>query len=231
MIDWLSAEQLGQQLRQLRIQKGVTQEDLATRVGWAAGSGWRISEYESGKKRPHPSTLQKLLEGLEVPRQALVSDLPQLNKTRVGQLIRLFRCQKGWTQKELAEKLLQHLDASFSARLIGAWERETRCPRLPHLEVIANWMGEDLSVFEGPTLDWLESDELASRIHRLRLQQGMTQAELAQSMGRPGTQQHISRWERGLATPNAQSLLALSQALEVPLEVFQEPQMELALEG
>lgn len=230
MVEWLSAEQLGQRLRDLRLQQGFTQEELATRVGWAAGSGWRISEYESGKKRPRTSTLECLLEGLEVDCEELLDSLPRFNATRVGQLIRLFRSRQGWTQQELAHQLNQASKRSFSARLIGAWERGNRHPRLPELQLLATWMEKGLEVFAGPPIEWQAGEQLAERIQQLRLDRGMTQAELARMMNRPGTQQHISRWERGLATPNIESLVELARTLEVDLQVFQQPQTRLALE-
>lgn len=50
-----------------------------------------------------------------------------------------------------------------------------------------------------------------STIARIRLERGMTQAALAESVG--CLPKDVSRWERGVCTPSAASLIKLANAL------------------
>lgn len=51
-----------------------------------------------------------------------------------------------------------------------------------------------------------------NKIKEFRLKAGLTQAELAEMIGKP--QQHISRWENGERTPSVKALMLLAQALK-----------------
>jgi transcriptional regulator with XRE-family HTH domain len=59
---------------------------------------------------------------------------------------------------------------------------------------------------------------VGARIRRARLEQGLTQTELAQEVGVADAQ--VSRWETGRAMPQPDSLEALAQALKVKAEAF-----------
>lgn len=50
-----------------------------------------------------------------------------------------------------------------------------------------------------------------SPIARIRIERGLTQAQLAERLGMP--QQTVSRWEQGTRTPSAKSLKAMAGAL------------------
>jgi transcriptional regulator with XRE-family HTH domain len=51
-----------------------------------------------------------------------------------------------------------------------------------------------------------------NRIKEFRLKADLTQAQLAEMIGKP--QQHISRWENGERTPSVKALMALAKALK-----------------
>lgn len=55
--------EVGERIRNLRIQSGLTQKELATRCGLPANT---ISRVESGKTQPQGLTLHKLAAGLNV---------------------------------------------------------------------------------------------------------------------------------------------------------------------
>src|SRR5436190_13259133 len=63
MVTTLSARVLGQRIRQLRIRKGMTQQDLA---GEDYSKSY-ISAIEQGKTRPSLEALQRMASRLEVP--------------------------------------------------------------------------------------------------------------------------------------------------------------------
>ena len=63
---------LGPVLRELRIERGLTQAELAERAG---SSKSMLSLYERGKQHPQLETLEKLLDALEVRLGELVTRL------------------------------------------------------------------------------------------------------------------------------------------------------------
>lgn len=63
-------KKLGEQIRELRIKKGITQEQLAISVGSTISS---ISNYERGKRNPPYPILYAIAEVLEIPAAELLS--------------------------------------------------------------------------------------------------------------------------------------------------------------
>lgn len=55
-----------------------------------------------------------------------------------------------------------------------------------------------------------------STIARLRLERGLTQAQLAEQLGT--VQEAVAKWESGTRKPGMKSLLALSRALECTID-------------
>ena len=62
----------GKKIRQLRTQRGLSQMQLAERVGMAAAF---LSRVEAGEKEPCLGTIQALSEGLKVPLRRIFWDL------------------------------------------------------------------------------------------------------------------------------------------------------------
>lgn len=65
-------EIFGQHLREARLSRGLTQQELAERLGVAQVK--HISEYENGWRDPHLSTMRRFASALGVPVAALVED-------------------------------------------------------------------------------------------------------------------------------------------------------------
>lgn len=61
-------------------------------------------------------------------------------------------------------------------------------------------------------------DRVSLRIKTIRRRRGLTQAELAEKIGRSGDA--ISQLERGLSLPSFETLDRLADALEVPIRDF-----------
>lgn len=60
-----------QNLRRIRKEKGLNQSALGDRIGVSQRT---ITDYETGKRKPHRSTLQRLLEALDISESALYRD-------------------------------------------------------------------------------------------------------------------------------------------------------------
>lgn len=67
-------------------------------------------------------------------------------------------------------------------------------------------------------LSGLDHAKTGALIRRLRLEQKLTQAELAQKLHI--SHKTVSKWERGLGAPDVSLLPALSQALAVGIETL-----------
>jgi len=83
----------GQKLRQLRIQKGLTQQQLAERLGYKTNS--YISDVESGHFIPSRDKLKKIAKALGIPFRVLDDMLLEYRLEALGikepELISLFK--------------------------------------------------------------------------------------------------------------------------------------------
>jgi transcriptional regulator with XRE-family HTH domain len=83
----------GQKLRQLRIQKGLTQQELAERLGYKTNS--YISDVESGHFIPSREKLRKIAKALDVPFKVLEDMLLESRLEALGikepELLSLFK--------------------------------------------------------------------------------------------------------------------------------------------
>ncbi|HNR69508.1 MAG TPA: XRE family transcriptional regulator [bacterium] len=65
----------------------------------------------------------------------------------------------------------------------------------------------------------------AQRLKSARVMQGFSMAELAARMGNRISKQAIGKYEKGLAVPNSENLIALARALSVKLDYFFRPEL------
>jgi transcriptional regulator with XRE-family HTH domain len=83
----------GQKLRQLRIEKGLTQQELAERLGYVTNS--YISDVESGHFIPSREKLKKIAKALDVPFKVLEDMLLESRLEALGirepELLSLFK--------------------------------------------------------------------------------------------------------------------------------------------
>lgn len=64
--------QFGAQLRSVRLERGLTQQELAELAG--CGAAKHISKYERGEKDPRVATVRKLATALEVEAAELLEE-------------------------------------------------------------------------------------------------------------------------------------------------------------
>jgi len=93
LISVISDMNFGQKLRQLRIQKGLTQQKLAEKLGYKTNS--YISDVESGRFIPSKEKLKKIARALGVPFKVLDDMLFESRLEALGikepELISLFK--------------------------------------------------------------------------------------------------------------------------------------------
>lgn len=59
---------IGEKIKYLRTEKGITQKELASKLGT---SQQNLAQYENGKRNPKPETLKRIADALEVPISSL----------------------------------------------------------------------------------------------------------------------------------------------------------------
>ena len=93
LISFIGDMNFGQKLRQLRIEKGLTQQKLAERLGYKTNS--YISDVESGHFIPSRDKLKKIARALDVPFKALEDMLLESKLEALGikepELLSLFK--------------------------------------------------------------------------------------------------------------------------------------------
>lgn len=86
----MSLSTLGENLRRLRVNRGLTQAELASRAGI---SRLAYSNIETAKSEPRSSTIQQIADVLEVPILELISEVPQIRQVRFRASKKLHREQ------------------------------------------------------------------------------------------------------------------------------------------
>ncbi len=76
-----------------------------------------------------------------------------MDQIRTGELIRLFRTERGLTQKQLAEQLC------VSDKAVSKWECGCGCPDVSLLTVLADVLGTDVQVLLSGEIDKNESEK------------------------------------------------------------------------
>lgn len=59
---------------------------------------------------------------------------------------------------------------------------------------------------------------VGNRIYQLRTARGMSQRDLALALGNKSSNELVSRWERGSASPSAETLVKLSEFFDVSVD-------------
>lgn len=62
------AKKLGENLKRIRTEKGITQSDIAKSLGVSRGF---VSNIENGKRNPTLSTISRLAKAVDVPTEEL----------------------------------------------------------------------------------------------------------------------------------------------------------------
>ena len=200
---------LGHRLRQLRVDRGFDQRELAALSGLSQTS---IAVYENGKAYPNARYLPALAKALEVEVDELAHLLQfreeRKKPTPFGTELRRLRHQRGWTLRELAER------SGVGAGSITSCEVGIVHPGPGALVALAQALGVAQKRFTQLLPPPPKTTPLGEELRRLRKQRGWTQRQLATRIGRD--QEVVSGYELGLHVPRAKSLSLFARALGVP---------------
>ena len=201
----------GRRLRQLRIDRRLTQEQLGARCGHSFGT---ISSYETGGSYPKPGLLPTLARALDIGVGELERLLPRLHgepkTTPFGSELRRLREERDWTQEQLAQR------AGLRRRLISNYEASGAYPGPRPLAALVRALGVSPAQLEQLLPAEAETTPLGRELRRLRHERGLTLQQLALRSGsREGS---IWHYEHGRTRPSPRVVAALAEALDVSPE-------------
>ena len=113
---------VAERLREARLAAGLTQAQLAQRVGVADGT--RVAAWEHGRSTPHPATWATIcsLLGIELEEAGVVT-------------LRSLRLRRGLTPDDVAAEL------GVAAGTVRRWESGAHRPRAKHADRLAELYG------------------------------------------------------------------------------------------
>ena len=213
----------GRTLRELRERRGITQLQLARRIGCAPSV---VSHYEVGGTYPAPGSgrLGAIAKVLGVPQRQLRplvrEGRPKRQRTPFGRLLRETRKARGLTQRQLAKAV------GVAAHIIGGYEKTHSYPPEARLPKLVAGLARVLDL---PPTEIEESlsqprprnvpTDFGHRLRQLRTDRDLTQSQLARQCGLiPGG---ISRYETGVSIPKPSVLPMLAKALDVEVGEFE----------
>lgn len=121
---YTEADRIGARIREIRIENGMSQEDLGNKVGLSAD---RIQKYENGVRKPKAELLQKIATSLGVNTLALTDPVVA---DSVGAMYAFFEMEKLYNlkvQRIQDGRLILIVDDGVSGPLntyLAEWEKE-----------------------------------------------------------------------------------------------------------
>ena len=131
---------IGERIRALRTEQGLTQKQLGERCGM---SDAEIRKFESDRGSPTVRSLQRIANALGSSVAFLVDEHGASRETTTGQRIRMARERAGMKQRDLADKL------GVSYVNVSQWERDTRNPKYSTLQKISDAVGISVTFLLG----------------------------------------------------------------------------------
>ena len=94
-------QRVGSALREARLAASLTQQELATRLGWSPDT---LANYETGRRGLRAAQIAEVARALNLPAAALLLDVPQATAV----LRRLGNDPERWSQVALFLDALDH---------------------------------------------------------------------------------------------------------------------------
>ncbi|MFO7151884.1 MAG: helix-turn-helix domain-containing protein [Bacillota bacterium] len=189
----------GKIIREFREKRSMSLKELAEKAGLSVSY---LCEIERGKKLPSIEVIEKLAAALNISKDALFEESPSKKgpSTSPGERISILRRERGLSLSELAER------AGISATYLCQIENGKVLPSLATLKAIAKALNANPQ-------DFLSATHISYKIKKIRLERGITQAELAKKAG--VSTGLIGQIESGKVEPSIKTLEKISNALSV----------------
>ncbi|MGB2705810.1 MAG: helix-turn-helix domain-containing protein, partial [Candidatus Omnitrophota bacterium] len=222
----------GLKIRVLRYKLGLTQQELAERIGASFGS---VARWEKGESFPLPKNMPKLVEVLQTTVSQLIVGTPEEklmnmlvksenspeSKKLLGLKIRILRYSMGLTREQLAKKA-----GAFDSHQVKYWEEGRIFPR-HHMQKLALALqttvgqliiGVSEEKVVNARIEYNNADKKAfgAKIRILRYQSGLTIKEIANAMSI--SSHSVAQWEKGVSLPSPQNLAKLAEVLHLTVK-------------
>lgn len=185
---------IGKKIKQVRIKSGISQKDMAMRLG-ISQSSW--SNYENGYREPGINLIYLFCKEMGVT----IDELIWMEIMTIGENIKKYREKKGLTQKELGAAL------GLAEITIRQYESNKREPKYEILFSIA----DALNV----SIDDLMNIDTGKRIKEERVKAKLTQEKLAQSA--EISVFTLQKYESGDRNPKIEQLKKIANALGISI--------------
>ena len=123
--------------------------------------------------------------------------------------LKTLRKINGLTQKELAEKL------KIKQNSYSDWENGKSEPNIEMLVRIAGYFDVSLDYLMGGKMKNI-TEEFSLCLKKLRMKRKLYQKQIAEEL--KISQQQYSKWEGGIITPNAETLVRLADYFDVSVD-------------
>lgn len=123
--------------------------------------------------------------------------------------LKTLRKINGLTQKELAEKL------KIKQNLYSDWENGKSEPNIEMLVRISDYFDVSLDYLMGGKMKNI-TEEFSLCLKKLRMKRKLSQKQIAEEL--KISQQQYSKWEGGIITPNAETLVRLADYFDVSVD-------------
>lgn len=209
-------ETLGSRIRIARLDKGLTQRELADLIADRKINKARIAQYECNNRVPKQPTLQAIAEVLDSSIEWLLngdldSDCPEIS---LGKRIKQIREARGMSRSELGKALeLNNPDIR-----IGSYENGKKFPRMQMLRNIADALGVSWQWLMTGHIDavaYMTMNNLGYRLKKVRKARRMTRKEIGDLIGIKYADTRLDAYETGKTYPREKMLNKLAEALEV----------------
>ncbi|WP_272938650.1 helix-turn-helix domain-containing protein [Lactococcus lactis] len=123
--------------------------------------------------------------------------------------LKTLRKINGLTQKELAEKL------KIKQNSYSDWENGKSEPNIEMLVRIADYFDVSLDYLMGGKMKNI-TEEFSLCLKKIRMKRKLSQKQIAEEL--KISQQQYSKWEGGIITPNAETLVRLADYFDVSVD-------------
>ncbi|MDG4969493.1 helix-turn-helix domain-containing protein [Lactococcus lactis] len=123
--------------------------------------------------------------------------------------LKTLRKINGLTQKELAEKL------KIKQNSYSDWENGKSEPNIEMLVRIADYFDVSIDYLLGGKMKNI-TEEFSLCLKKLRMKRKLSQKQIAEEL--KISQQQYSKWEGGIITPNAETLVRLANYFDVSID-------------
>lgn len=201
--------EINERIKDLRIQKGLSQDELALKMGYRTRSS--INKIEKGLNIVPLKKLEKLAKILGTTTDYLINGNIYKHDMTLGDRIKKLRKQNKLSQEALANLI------GVNVQNVYRYEKGiiTDLP-ISRIDKLAQSLNTTTEYLINGNIYKHDMTSIGERIKYLRKNKGLTQTELGDKFG--VTKTAVSNWEKNFREPNIETIDKLSKIFNVSVE-------------